>query len=78
MISPVFASVSLGHLFQVYDGLPKQVSVQVTPPGTPVTVTYNGSLLPPVDAGTYSVVATISDPNFRGGTSAGLADDVPR
>src|SRR5204863_271973 len=48
VISPVFASVTLGHLFQVFDGLPKEVSVSVAPPGTPVTVTYNGSPAPPV------------------------------
>src|SRR5215813_2786941 len=72
VISPVFASVTLGHLFQVYDGSPKQVSLNVTPPGTAVTVTYNGSTTPPTDPGTYSVVATIDDPNFRGGTSATL------
>ncbi|HKE55286.1 MAG TPA: MBG domain-containing protein [Pyrinomonadaceae bacterium] len=72
VISPVFASVTLGHLYQVYDGSPKPVSVKVTPPGTAVTVTYNGSTSPPTDPGTYSVVATIDDPNFRGGTSATL------
>jgi pectin methylesterase-like acyl-CoA thioesterase len=81
VISPVFASVTLSHLFQVYDGSPKQVTVNVNPPGTPVTVTYNGSLLPPIDPGTYSVVAAVTDPNFRGGTSATLtvyaADAVP-
>jgi pectin methylesterase-like acyl-CoA thioesterase len=81
VISPVFASVTLSHLFQVYDGSPRQVAVNVNPPGTPVTLTYNGSMLPPIDAGTYSVVATVTDPNFRGGTSATLtvyaADAVP-
>jgi pectin methylesterase-like acyl-CoA thioesterase len=81
VISPVFASVTLGRLFQVYDGSPRQVSLNVTPPGTPVTVTYNGSTLPPTDPGNYSVVATVTDPNFRGGTSATLtvyaADAVP-
>jgi pectin methylesterase-like acyl-CoA thioesterase len=72
VISPVFASVTLGHLYQVYDGSPKPVSVSVTPSGTDVTVTYNGSPDPPVNVGSYSVVATINDPNFRGGTSATL------
>jgi len=81
VISPVFASVTLSHLFQTFDGSPKPVSVNVNPPGTPVTVTYNGSILPPSDPGTYSVVAAVTDPNFRGGTSATLtiyaADAVP-
>jgi pectin methylesterase-like acyl-CoA thioesterase len=81
VISPVFASVTLGHLFQTYDGSPRQVSLNVNPPGTPVTITYNGSTMPPIDPGTYSVIATVTDPNFRGGTSATLtiyaADAVP-
>jgi pectin methylesterase-like acyl-CoA thioesterase len=72
VISPVFASVTLGNLYQVFDGAPKPVSVNVTPAGTPVTVTYNGSPDAPTNAGNYSVVATINDPNFRGGTSATL------
>src|SRR5206468_7888574 len=65
VISPVFASVTLGNLFQTFDGSPKQASVNVTPGATPVTVTYNGSMLPPTAAGSYSVVAAVNDPNFR-------------
>jgi|GEM_PF-1249821 len=72
VINPVFATVTLGHLYQVFDGTPKPVSVDVTPQGTAVNVTYNGSTTVPVDVGTYSVVAGINDPNFRGGTSATL------
>jgi hypothetical protein len=37
----------------------------VTPAGTAVNVTYNGSATPPTNVGQYTVVASINDPNFR-------------
>ena len=77
VIKPVAALITLGKLFQTYDGTPKPVSVSVTPAGTAVSVTYNGSTMPPTDVGQYSVVATIDDPNFQGGTSATLTIYAP-
>ena len=77
IISPVSALVTLSKLYQTFDGNPKPVSVSVTPAGTPVNVTYNGSSTPPTNVGQYSVVATINDPNFQGGTSATLTIYAP-
>jgi pectin methylesterase-like acyl-CoA thioesterase len=77
VINPVSALVTLGKLYQTYDGTPKPVSVNVTPAGTPINVTYNGSIVPPTDVGQYSVIATINDPNFQGGTSATLTIYAP-
>jgi pectin methylesterase-like acyl-CoA thioesterase len=77
VISPVSALVTLGKLYQTYDGNPKPVSVSVNPAGTPVNVTYNGSSTPPTNVGQYTVVATINDPNFQGGTSATLTIYAP-
>jgi pectin methylesterase-like acyl-CoA thioesterase len=77
VINPVSALVTLGKLYQTYDGNPKPVSVSVTPAGTPVIVTYNGSATPPTNVGQYTVVATINDPNFQGGTSATLTIYAP-
>ena len=77
VINPVSALITLGNLYQTFDGSPKPVSVTVTPPGTAVTVTYNGSSAPPTQAGQYTVVATINDPNFQGGTSATLTIYAP-
>ena len=77
VINPVSALITLGKLYQTFDGTPKPVSVSVTPAGTAVTVTYNGSTMPPTDVGQYSVVATINDPNFQGGTSATLTIYAP-
>src|SRR3712207_6927932 len=45
---------------------------------SPVSVTYNGSAAPPTAIGTYSVVATVNDPNYQG-TAAGtlVVDRTP-
>ncbi|HEX8145161.1 MAG TPA: pectinesterase family protein [Pyrinomonadaceae bacterium] len=70
-------AVTLSNLSQVADGTPKAVTVTTAPVGPVVEVTYNGSTTPPSAAGTYSVLATINDPNFKGGTSATLTIYAP-
>ena len=69
--------VTLSNLSHTYDGTPKAATAGTIPAGPPVNVTYNGSAAPPVEVGTYSVVATINDPNYRGGTSATLTIYAP-
>ncbi len=71
-IDPGTAILSLGNLSQIYDGTPKAVSVTTVPAGlTGITVTYNGSSIAPVDAGSYAVVATLNNPNYLTATSSG-------
>ncbi|HEX8500818.1 MAG TPA: pectinesterase family protein, partial [Pyrinomonadaceae bacterium] len=70
-------AVTISNLEQTADGTPKAVNVSTSPAGPAVNVTYNGSPAPPSAAGTYSVVATINDPNYRGGTSATLTVYAP-
>jgi pectin methylesterase-like acyl-CoA thioesterase/pectate lyase len=70
-------SVLLSNLEQTFDGTPKAAAVSTSPAGPFVNVTYNGSATPPSAVGTYSVVATINDPNYRGGTSATLTIYAP-
>jgi hypothetical protein len=60
------ASVTFGDLSQAYDGTARSVSVATLPPGLVVDVTYNGSLNAPTNAGIYTVIATINDPNYQG------------
>ena len=60
------AAVTLSNLTHVYDGTPKPATVTTDPGGLPVEVTYNGSPTAPVNAGTYTVVATVSDANYQG------------
>jgi len=60
------AIVSLTNLTQVYDGTPKPVTVSTDPNGLTVDVTYNGIPTAPTNAGTYTVVATVTDANYQG------------
>jgi uncharacterized repeat protein (TIGR03806 family) len=68
-IDPATATVSLGNLAQVYDGTQRVVSVSTTPSGLAVDLTYDGSSTPPVDAGSYAIVATVNEPNYLGSSS---------
>ena len=77
-VSKGSATVSLSALEAVYDGSAKEVIATTTPPGLPVDITYNGSASAPSSIGTYSVVATINDPNYDGSASALLDIVAPR
>ena len=70
-------AITLSNLVHTYDGTPKAATVTANPAGPAVTLTYNGSAAPPTEVGTYSVVASINDPNYRGGTSATLTIYAP-
>jgi len=66
------ASVTLGDLAAVYDGNPHAASVVTTPAGLAVDVTYDGNTTAPTNAGSYSVVATITEPGYSGSASGTL------
>jgi pectin methylesterase-like acyl-CoA thioesterase len=70
-------AVTLSNLVHTYDGTPKAAVAATNPVGPFVALTYNGSAAPPTAAGTYSVVASINDPSYRGGTSATLTIYAP-
>ena len=53
-------AASLNHTF---DGTPKQAIASTTPPGLAVSFTYNGFSTPPTNAGSYAVIASITDPS---------------
>ena len=65
-------SISLGNLNQTYDGTQKSATATTNPAGLAVSFTYNGSSTPPINAGSYSVVTTINDPNYTGTASGTL------
>jgi hypothetical protein len=67
--SKTTAAVTLSNLAQIYNGTPRPVTVTTIPPGLAVIVTYNGSSTAPTNAGSYSVVATVNDPNYQGSAS---------
>ena len=60
------ARVALAPLEQVYTGQPATVTATTEPAGLAVALTYDGLAQPPVDAGTYEVVATVVDSNYAG------------
>ena len=65
-VTPAPATVSLGSLNQVYNGLAAGVTVTTGPASLAVGVTYNGAGSVPTNAGSYTVVATITNPNYQG------------
>jgi GH25 family lysozyme M1 (1,4-beta-N-acetylmuramidase) len=68
-VSKPVATVILSNLTQYYDGAAESVSVTTVPAGLTVSVTYNGSSSPPTNVGSYTVVATVVDTNFKGGAT---------
>ena len=66
---PAPASVTLGNLLQSYDGTAKSVSITTVPPFLGCFVFYNGSGNAPTNASTYTVIGTITDPNYQGGAT---------
>lgn len=69
IVSKGGATVTLAGLTATYDGTPKSVTATTTPLRLAVTFTYAGSTTAPTNAGSYPVVATISDPNYQGSAS---------
>ena len=67
------ATITLGNLNQVYNGTAKSPSVSTIPSGLNVNLTYNGSIVPPINSGSYVVVGTINDPNYSGTATGTLA-----
>lgn len=58
--------ITLTGLAPTYDGTLHLPTITTIPPNLPVNLTYNGSSTPPTNAGTYTVIATIADPNYSG------------
>lgn len=66
--------VTLGNLYQTYDGTPKAVTVTTSPEKT-YSLTYNGLSGAgniPTDAGSYEVVATVTESGYTGSASGTL------
>ncbi|HKW34188.1 MAG TPA: SBBP repeat-containing protein [Candidatus Acidoferrum sp.] len=74
------ATVTLGNLSYTYDGALKAATATTNPPGlTVVSITYTGtgstvygpSLTPPTNAGSYSVDASLNNPNYQASDAVG-------
>lgn len=73
IVEPGDATVVLDNLMATYDGTPHVVTATTYPESElAVTFTYNGSSTPPIDAGVYTVTATIEDSKYRGSANGTL------
>jgi hypothetical protein len=68
----VRAALVLSNTNHVFDGTAKGVTVSTTPPNLATVVTYAGSTNRQTNAGTYAVVATISNENYQGRKSGSM------
>ncbi|HZT61307.1 MAG TPA: MBG domain-containing protein [Pyrinomonadaceae bacterium] len=78
-IGKATATITLGGLSQTYDGTAKSATATTNPSGLSVTFTYAPTqqaqrvrstvATSPVNAGSYTVTATINDPNYQGTAS---------
>jgi hypothetical protein len=71
------ATVTLNNLNQAYTGSAISVTASTTPPGLTVNLTYNGSPNAPKNAGSYTVIGTVSDPNYYGSATNTLVVGLP-
>jgi hypothetical protein len=62
------ATIQLSNLSFTYDGAEKVPTIATTPGNLTqnVTLTYNGTTTPPIDAGTYTIVAFMNHPDYKG------------
>ena len=60
------AVVTLSNLSQTYTGMARSVSVSTSPTNLAVSVTYDGSPNAPTNAGSYTVIGIVNDPNYQG------------
>ena len=69
-IEKAVAVIVLEDLEQIADGTERVPEISTNPAGLSFDVTYNGSPDLPVEAGSYEVLVTISDKNYRGEQTA--------
>ena len=74
-VNKAAAGITLGSLNQTYNGSAKPATATTTPNGLTVSFTYNGSASAPVNAGSYTVVGTINDPNYQGSATGTMVID---
>ncbi|MRS04916.1 hypothetical protein EG832_17130, partial [bacterium] len=72
-ITKATATIGLnaGSLTQTFSNSQKVVTATTNPAGLSYSVTYNGSTTAPKNAGSYTIVATITDPNYNATSANG-------
>jgi hypothetical protein len=77
-VNKATATLSFGTLTFAYDGAPKAVGVTTSPTGlSGVSVTYNGSTTAPTNAGSYPVVASLTNDNYSASNITGTLKITP-
>ncbi|GFO61923.1 hypothetical protein GMST_42480 [Geomonas silvestris] len=71
VIGKATGTLTLGGLNQTYDGTERRPTATTVPAGGNVIFSYTGRTTPPSAAGSYPIVATISDPNFLATSASG-------
>lgn len=71
-INKASATVALGSLTQTFNGSSKSASITTNPANVAVGVTYAGNAAAPSAAGSYPVVATVTDTNYTGSATGTL------
>ncbi len=71
-INKAAATLALSNLTQIYNGSPKSATVTTTPSGlSGVSVTYDGSATAPTNAGSYAVVASLTNQDYVASDATG-------
>jgi len=74
-IAKAQATLILSSLSQTYDGSPKSATVMTNPTGlNGVSVTYDGSATAPTNAGSYAVVASLTNANYQATNATGTLE----
>ena len=72
VIAKAEATINLGGLSKTYTGQAQGATVTTTPTGLGgVSVTYDGSAQAPTNAGSYNVVASLTNPNYEAQNATG-------
>jgi trimeric autotransporter adhesin len=78
-IAKADATLTLGELDKTYNGSPQGVDVTTTPSGlSGLSVSYDGGATPPTNAGAYTVVATLDNPNYAASDAPGTLTIAPK
>ena len=71
-IAKAAATLTLSNLSATYDGTAKPVTVTTSPADLPgVSVTYDGSATAPTNAGSYAIVASLTNANYQATAATG-------
>ncbi|HMG72788.1 MAG TPA: Ig-like domain-containing protein [Pyrinomonadaceae bacterium] len=71
-VAKASATITLTNLNQNYDGTPKTVTATTNPSGlSGISIKYNGSSTVPSNAGSYSVVASLTNDNYSANDATG-------